>query len=162
MPHDEDGGLTLCLFSEIMILLRKHGAESLQRAKARQDEKAKWEKLSLPAMLSCKAGRLVEAANASGGTPAGSLAGKGAEAIAPSGAKMALPHGPAAQGAPSRRYTRGATRPSRWPRYVAVARICKSRTSRLCIRRGSLPGSASCPTCGVVVPAERVAIFRAR
>ena len=42
--------------SEAMLLLGKYGTESLQWAKAHQDEKIKWEKLSLPARLSCRAG----------------------------------------------------------------------------------------------------------
>ena len=50
------------IINEVIALLRKYGIESLQWAKARQDEKIKWEKLPLPARLSCRAGKLAEEA----------------------------------------------------------------------------------------------------
>ena len=63
MPKPAAGRLARGIASEAMALLRKHGIESLQWAKAHQDEKTKWEKLPVPARLSCRAGKLAEEAH---------------------------------------------------------------------------------------------------
>ena len=75
--------------NEIAALLRKYGTESLQWAKARQDEKAKWEKLPLPARLSCRAGKLAEEARQARPAQLGALRAPSSAAQACAGSKAA-------------------------------------------------------------------------